>query len=197
MRKQIWKKNFKIFNFLAQTHKVPFVVIPDSEWTDCDGDVLMVVDMDTSINVKNEFINNLLGEYESLRQKFTTTNYYTIEFLYPGPRVRILGDNDEGTNVACQALINACKIVENILKQKFEFIHAYSWPDGSLYYTVKTELPKEDLQIILEDLFKNTDICVSTVYIEPDEDTWNVMDKTTVKSTFDNRKLRELERNSK
>lgn len=65
-------------------------------------------------------------------------NYYDIEFgYYPCPTVNCPGP-DEQSWEASAANMAADKLVEEAAKQHgIEMMHAYSWPDGSLYKHIR------------------------------------------------------------
>lgn len=70
-------------------------------------------------------------------------NYFSIEFLIPGPYSNFPGINPEIDELA----INGEQFVESILANSgVEFLHEYSWPDGSCYKYVRSELTPEQLK---------------------------------------------------
>jgi hypothetical protein len=76
--------------------------------------------------------------------------YYMVLFSYPGPF-----DGTCSSPEADEALSLAEKHVETVLKGgNIHFKHAYSWPDGSLYKYVQSELCASALWAILLELFR-------------------------------------------
>lgn len=73
--------------------------------------------------------------------------YYNVGFKYVGPRVNILGDDDDPATLAAdKALREAEKMLSDALAAAdIDFRHAYAWPDGSLYKFVRTERSQTDL----------------------------------------------------
>lgn len=68
--------------------------------------------------------------------------YYSVAFFYPGPRSNS-GEDHEASKVASAAE----REVHNRLKSLgCEARHEYSWPDGTLYLYVKTDMSGSDLQ---------------------------------------------------
>lgn len=69
-------------------------------------------------------------------------HYYLLHFTYDGPRGRgpLGGIDDPECSDAC---MDADLYVENVLERieeiaNIRFLHAYSWPDGSLYKYAKS-----------------------------------------------------------
>ena len=90
--------------------------------------------------------------------------YFIVEFSYTGPRVNIISDN-KATDDASDALIAADQLVMDKLQleQGIQCKHAYSWPDGSLYKYVKTDLEQEQLTQLLNRVFEGSGIQVTSV----------------------------------
>lgn len=86
--------------------------------------------------------------------------YYLVQFGY-NSTVTVSNplDDDPATDQASKELYAADKLVEGIAaKNNLEIIHGYSWPDGSLYKYLKSELGEEEIKQIFLD--SGTDISV-------------------------------------
>jgi len=72
-------------------------------------------------------------------------NYFSAEFGYSGSVVNIVSEN-EATKRADADLTKAIQEVEGALDRAgVEHLHAYAWPDGSLYRFIRTELDWPEL----------------------------------------------------
>lgn len=64
--------------------------------------------------------------------------YWTLSFRYSGKTASLMND-DETVGIASRYLAHAERSVAYVLtKLQIEAKHSYSWPDGSLYYTIRT-----------------------------------------------------------
>lgn len=66
---------------------------------------------------------------------------------------------------ANKQLVSAERIVEKLLKEAgITFKHAYSYPDGSLYKYIKTDLDEGQLRQTLERIFQGAEVHVNQIY---------------------------------
>jgi hypothetical protein len=102
-----------------------------------------------------------------------TMNYYDVGFYYPGQLQNIPLDTE---TQADRDLIAAEKFVEEkLFKSDLTYAHAYSWPDGSLYKYIASELDQGELRNKLRSIFGDGQdpphISVENIYkSEPTED---------------------------
>lgn len=76
-------------------------------------------------------------------------NYYLLDFFYKGPF-----SNSGVGGGASRALVTAEKaVVKTLARGGFDFRHAYSWPDGSLYFYLRTDLSGKEVEGQLEAAF--------------------------------------------
>lgn len=83
-------------------------------------------------------------------------NYYDLDFYYPGP----YGDPED--KEANQALQDAKKIISKIADQlapEISILHAYSWPDGSLFKYARAE-EHIDIQTRMNQILQGTGLTV-------------------------------------
>ena len=105
-----------------------------------------------------------------------TLYYYTVEFQYRGP---YCGPDPEASPDACEALDSAETLVEQTLNRlKVEWVHQYSWPDGSMYKMVRSkhsaDVIKTAIDFRLEE--QGHQVKVMSVHLVPDSDPsqeWN------------------------
>ena len=109
-------------------------------------------------------------------------NYYHIEFFYPGPYVGFPGDDEE--SIAASRVNHRAddKVAEAANKIGVEMVHAYAWPDGSLYKFFRCNLEINDLRQALNKELKKDDMAVAGIWVEnAEKEHWN----KTLKECFD------------
>lgn len=91
-------------------------------------------------------------------------NYFTVEFYYQGPFANF---PDSTTHPEMQRLSAAESKAElGLVLNKIQFKHAYSWPDGSLYKYIRTELSEEEMLKKLKDIFNTPELGITKLYHE-------------------------------
>lgn len=106
------------------------------------------------------------GKYYAVDGEDTAMNYFQVSFSYPGPKCNIHIDRD--SDVACSSASNKLDLA--LHEAGIIHAHAYSWPDGSLYYYIATELEEHELHRQLNLLLKPHGIMVGRFYpADPDE----------------------------
>ncbi len=106
--------------------------------------------------------------------------YWHLSFSYaPGPYIGNLGD-DEASRQASAAVSEAGMIVEcALMKLGVEHCHAYSWPDGSLYFVIRRT--QDDLSALIPRI--NAEM--RAIYDEPVTLRWSyTRDKKTKKREY-------------
>lgn len=112
-----------------------------------------------------------------------STNYFQLEFDYPGP----YGDiEDEAANAAIgKAEREWVRIVKAMPDSGTKFLHAYCFPDGSFYKFVRTDKSETELKEYLRKHLEGSDLCLQKIYIEdPTDDPYKV-GCDTLKEYFD------------
>ena len=72
-------------------------------------------------------------------------NYFHFEFNYDGSIVNIVSDNDATHKASADLSAASNKAKEALNNLNIENLHAYAWPDGSLYRFVRTEMEENEL----------------------------------------------------
>lgn len=125
----------------------------------------------------------IINLWQGLRGK--KVNYFSISFAYKGRKCNFPIDEDHDPSLK---LLAAEKAVEKLFETlKIDFLHEYSWPDGSLYKYVRTELDSETLKSKLCSQLSNYPELVS-IYINevnPNTNPWK-HGYSTVKKYFEN-----------
>lgn len=112
-------------------------------------------------------------------------NYFSIEFHYSGPK-GMGADESFNDSPIHKALADAeIHVVTKLAEAGIDWRHEYSWPDGSLYKFVRSNLPREELLESLRKLINKDDVNVASVTeISPNKDPLK-HDFSTVKSYFE------------
>lgn len=98
-------------------------------------------------------------------------NYFSVKFRYHGIKINS-PDIDQKERTAEKALFEAEEIVTSTFEfLKLQYVLEYSFPDGSLFYWIKTDLNKTDLDNSLKQGFNKTEIYPAPVLLEnPNDD---------------------------
>lgn len=104
---------------------------------------LPLPDMYRSQALRALYPNHRIGEIRPIGKPLKDTgqySYWQLSFNYSeGPWVGNPGD-DEHSRAASRALSEAENVVEYaLLKLGIEHRHTYSWPDGSIFYAIRTQ----------------------------------------------------------
>lgn len=108
--------------------------------------------------------------------------YYMIDFDYDWPSCGIIPDKESSlANRKADIKVNAAA-----KRLGINMLHAYSWPDGSLYKYIKTELSADEVRMALDSQLYDSGVSVNSITERSgDEDPYKAYSKT-LKEYFDN-----------
>jgi len=89
-------------------------------------------------------------------------NYFLLDISYLGPTDGWPDDTPKSIK-AQEANWKVEKEFAEKLKD-FQLMHSYSWPDGSLYYWIRTDLDKKELDKELKERFESSKL-IHSIYI--------------------------------
>lgn len=104
--------------------------------------------------------------------------YYVAAFYYPRPWCGAGGPTHITSITLCGALI----VVTKRLLKNIEHRHCYTWPDGSLYMFIKSELNPTELKSLIDSRVKGP---IRLCDLSEIDETYKGVSGNTVKEYFE------------
>jgi hypothetical protein len=95
-------------------------------------------------------------------------NYFQLGFGYVGSIVTIVSENKATHKASVELEAAIQKVMEALDAIEVEHLHAYAWPDGSLYRFIRTEMGEQELCTKINEAL-GEGLCIEDVYVQSPE----------------------------